>query len=165
MSAGRPSKCTPLALEMVLDKLRGGCTLRVAALSAGMDEDTLIKWRRSDDDVAAKVNQAMGEACAFHAERIQEASRKDWRASAYFLNRHDPIRPEPPPACDPPAGDADEAPRPVEVGVKGLVLRAMECGIDVPTAARLAGISQAEIANIRADESRRRRLESAGEES
>lgn len=159
MSAGRPTKRTPERIGIILDSLRQGATLRLAAMCAGIDEDTLMAWRRADPELAEQVNQALGEACMVHTRRVAEASVKDWRASAYFLNRHDPTRP---PKDGPPSreGGGEEGPGMHVVALKELVLRALGCGVDIPTTARILGISQVEVADIRSEESARRGLES-----
>lgn len=60
---------TPANLEIVLNVLRNGGSLRMAALAVGVHRHTVdIDWRRADPEFAAAVEQAMEEG----TDRLEE---------------------------------------------------------------------------------------------
>jgi hypothetical protein len=118
---GRPSKLTPEARDRLCRAIRAGCSLKDAALCAGIDRATLQRWLargRAEQageycDLCGAVTRARAECEVRCLALINRAARKDWRAAAWLLERRYPQRfgrPEARPA-------RRAAPPPMPVGV------------------------------------------------
>src|SRR5262249_28285562 len=59
---GRPTKFSDDRVQRLLAAIRAGNTLRAAAMSAGITEDTVANWRRSSSAFSDAVTRAEAEA-------------------------------------------------------------------------------------------------------
>src|SRR5690242_489823 len=84
---GRPSKRTPETETRILDGVAKGLPLKAAAALAGVGETTLHDWRRADPAFDQAVARAEALSIAEHAETIRGASKSDWKASSWWLER------------------------------------------------------------------------------
>ncbi|OWK34795.1 hypothetical protein [Fimbriiglobus ruber] len=96
---GRPTKLTPLARKIILTALEGGGTRKTAAEMAKVSLRTLQLWLRLglQPDAEAEyrefrtdVLRAEAEAILSCVDLIRKAAKKDWRAAAWWLERHCP---------------------------------------------------------------------------
>jgi DNA-binding protein Fis len=90
-------KLTPEVHKRICDLLRAGNYLETAAAVAGIDRGTIRKWiKRGQGDeepyatFAADATKAMSEAEARDVLAISKGAAKDWRASAWRLERRNP---------------------------------------------------------------------------
>lgn len=103
---GRPKLLeeSPKVAEDFLVAVRAGNYLHVAAAFAGLSKETPIEWRKrgardlrkGQDTVYAKFAQAVDQALA-HAEvhsvaAIRSATKENWQAAAWLLERRHPDR-------------------------------------------------------------------------
>jgi len=93
---GRPSKLTPDTVDRILNAVRCGAPNKVACAAAGVSEQAFYKWQqRADEPGASKeyrefveaLTRARQEGIAARLAIIQKASRMDWRAAAWLLER------------------------------------------------------------------------------
>lgn len=78
-------------IPTVLRALREGNTVADACAVAGISDDTLGRWKRSDAEFAAAVEKARADARRARIQRIQAAGEAgNWQADAWFLERSDP---------------------------------------------------------------------------
>ncbi|OWK45637.1 hypothetical protein [Fimbriiglobus ruber] len=96
---GRPTKLTLLAQKIILMALEGGTTRRTAAERAGVSPRTLQLWLRvglSPDadpeyrEFRVEVLRAEARAVLECVEIVRNAAHKDWKAAAWWLERHCP---------------------------------------------------------------------------
>lgn len=81
-----PGRQTLSQRQAVLEALRNGATLQLAALSVGVTESTLRNWRREDLSFEAEVAKARGIELVGQVQNIRRAAEKgDWRAAAHLL--------------------------------------------------------------------------------
>lgn len=85
--AGRPRKLGPSEKAKIIKKLERGCSIKDSAESVGVSRDTIGDERNRDPDFAARVIQAIAEGKSVLIERIHAASKEDWRAAAFMLER------------------------------------------------------------------------------
>ena len=95
-----PTKFTKATVSKVLVGVRRGLPYHLAAAAAGISEDTFYAWQRGEfpasADDALKVQfsegltRAKGEAANHLTRRVYDASREDWRAAAWMLERRFP---------------------------------------------------------------------------
>lgn len=90
LMAGRPTKRTPENRKIILDAIEQGVPYRHAAAMAGMDEDTLLKWRASDTELSESIKAAEGRAVMNRLLRIRLAEPDHWQAAAWWLERKYP---------------------------------------------------------------------------
>lgn len=79
-------KATPQTIKIILDAIAEGLTQRDAAALAGISEDTLSLWKK-DSDFSEQMRQKEIECKQKHLRIINKAGEKDWKASAWFLER------------------------------------------------------------------------------
>ena len=92
---GRPSKFTKARRERIIKAIAAGCTYEMAADYAGISRTTLWSWLRQGEDPKKKtyctflneVKSAEIEGAIVHLGTITQASAKDWKASAWMLER------------------------------------------------------------------------------
>ena len=92
---GRPSKFTKARRERIVKAIAAGCTYEMAADYAGISRTTLWGWLRKGEDSKNKsyctflndVKSAEVEGAMVHLGTITAASSKDWKASAWMLER------------------------------------------------------------------------------
>jgi len=75
--------------ETVLDALRKGATITLAAAIAGVARDTVHRWRKADSQYDTDCRQAMGEFGQEHLGYIVQASQNgDSSMSKFLVERH-----------------------------------------------------------------------------
>jgi len=92
---GRPSKFTKARKERIVQAIQAGCTYEMAADYAGITRSTLWNWLKKGEDPKEKtyctfldqVKKAEVEGAMVHLGTIAQASQKDWKASAWMLER------------------------------------------------------------------------------
>lgn len=89
-SAGRPIALTPEKATRIIDALKGGAPLRVAAAAGGISVDALAGYRNPDSptylpDFSDAVARARDHGAAELLKSIQEAAKTEWRAAQYLL--------------------------------------------------------------------------------
>lgn len=92
---GRPSKFTKDRKDRIIKAISAGCTYEMAADYAGVTRSTLWNWLKKGEDPKAKayctflhdIKRAEIEGAMVHLGNITEASMKDWKASAWMLER------------------------------------------------------------------------------
>ena len=97
---GRPSKLTPERQERIIELIRAGNYMEIAAQAAGINVATMYRWlQRGEETNSGKYHEfreaimrARAEAEARNVTLIQTAARADWRAAAWFLERSFPDR-------------------------------------------------------------------------
>lgn len=88
---GAPDKHTPERVERIITAIRMGATQRLAASYAGVDEDTIIRWRKVYPEFADAFKTAEGEASVGWLRKIEEAADGGaWQAAAWKLERRYP---------------------------------------------------------------------------
>lgn len=95
---GRPSKISQEKIDIIVNALRTGAYIETCALHAGVDKRTIYDWLKKgnngENELCVKflnaVNKAMAEAELRDIRNIQMHAEKDWRASAWRLERKFP---------------------------------------------------------------------------
>lgn len=98
--AGRPTKLTDEMQERICENIRRGLGYREAAVAAGISERTFYNWKSRGENAKSGIHlqflQALQEAEAIAElvllEIIQNATKKDWRAATWILERRHPRR-------------------------------------------------------------------------
>ncbi|MBO1074247.1 hypothetical protein [Roseomonas marmotae] len=81
-------KRTLANMQMVLEVLAEGSSVRLAAQRIGMPESTLRAWMKADQDFARMAAAAEAEAGIRAVERVNAAgARGEWKADAWMLER------------------------------------------------------------------------------
>ena len=78
-------KDTPENRERIIDLLRKGATLKLAAQATGIGRDTLLAWRKSDPAFQAQCMAARANMLADCAEAIYNQRHRDWKAAKHVL--------------------------------------------------------------------------------
>lgn len=84
------TKATPKTIKIILDAIGSGATQRDASALAGISEDTLSLWKKDDSDFSEQMRQKEIECKMVHVKIVQEAGKKSWQASAWWLERKYP---------------------------------------------------------------------------
>jgi hypothetical protein len=92
---GRPSKFTKDRKDRIIQAISAGCTYEMSADYAGISRTTLWGWLKKGEDPKNKtyctflnqVKRAEVEGAMVHLGTIKQASQKDWKASAWILER------------------------------------------------------------------------------
>jgi len=88
---GAPNKYTPERVERIITAIRMGATQRLAASYAGVDEETIIRWRKVHLEFLDAFKTAEGEASVGWLRKIEEAADGGaWQAAAWKLERRYP---------------------------------------------------------------------------
>ena len=95
---GRPTTFTQEKAELVIEAVRRGLTLKLAASCAGVSYDTLNRWRikgckEPDSEYCQfciSLEQALGEAALSMVDCISKAAQTDWKAATWLLSRRHP---------------------------------------------------------------------------
>src|SRR5579862_9343198 len=98
--AGRPSKLTPENAQRVLDCIRAGNYLETAAAYAGISKSSLFSYLRRGNrqrrgkyrDFLEAVERALAESEIRDVLTVERASKTDWKAAAWRLERKFPAR-------------------------------------------------------------------------
>src|SRR6267143_1594100 len=91
-------KLDPATTQRVVDLIRAGNYLEVAATAAGIHRSTLYRWMRHGRDQKRgryrrflnQVEKAQAEAESRDVALIAKAASEDWRAAAWRLERKAP---------------------------------------------------------------------------
>jgi len=87
----RQTKYTPERARRFLDAIKVGSTQRLAASFAGVDEDTIIRWRKRFAEFADAIKEAEGGAVVGWLAKIERAANDgNWQAAAWKLERRYP---------------------------------------------------------------------------
>lgn len=89
---GRTSKFDDERVNKILQALRVGATLAVAAQFAGIDETTLHRWRTRYASFASQIKEAQASAEITWLAVIERAATTSWQAAAWKLERLYPDR-------------------------------------------------------------------------
>lgn len=72
--------------EKILDALRNGVPLKIAATSVGTTYNQLLAWRKADMEFSDEVEQARADHLAnLHREIFAASGRGDWKAAQAML--------------------------------------------------------------------------------
>ena len=83
----KPYKFTPERQEIILEALENGMTQRDASMLAGISEDTLCLWKRTNSDFSEQMGRSVIKYKRKLMDTITKASEKDWKACAWLLER------------------------------------------------------------------------------
>ncbi len=83
----KPYKLTPERSQVILEALENGMTQRDASMLAGISEDTLCLWKRTNSDFSEQMGQSVIKYKRKLMDIITKASEKDWKACAWLLER------------------------------------------------------------------------------
>jgi hypothetical protein len=89
MPAGRPTEITSDVIDAVAKGVRQGMSVRLAARMVGHSYISVKCAMDRNPDFHSVIAQAMHQALEPHLDRIRTS--EDWRASAWFLARSQPI--------------------------------------------------------------------------
>jgi hypothetical protein len=85
-----PFKRTPEARARILAAVAAGTPYACAARIGGMSAQALRDWRKQDPGFADAFAEARAKSIASGVETIRAASKHDWRAAAWLLERRAP---------------------------------------------------------------------------
>jgi (p)ppGpp synthase/HD superfamily hydrolase len=74
-------------VAIILEALGDGMTQKDASMLAGISEDTLCNWKRTNSDFSDEMARKVVEYKQKLLKTIQKASEKDWKACAWLLER------------------------------------------------------------------------------
>jgi len=96
---GRPTKLTPRIHTVVVESIRAGNYMEVAARAAGVDKATLYRWLEKGAktsgvyrDFRDAIETADADSEAESVKTIVEAGRRNWKAAMTYLERRHPDR-------------------------------------------------------------------------
>ena len=78
-------KYRPDVIDKLLQHIRSGMNREDSCILAGIGRDTFYTWLREKPEFSDKVLSAEKECKQRNVVRVQNASRKDWRAAAWWL--------------------------------------------------------------------------------
>lgn len=81
-----------LISAVVLNHVRNGLLIKQACHAAGVGERTFRTWRKQDRPLSAALKKAGAEFERAHVQNIVNHGVKDWKASAWILERKFPER-------------------------------------------------------------------------
>jgi hypothetical protein len=95
---GRPPLFTKERTKLIIEAVKRGLTLKLAAAYAGISYDTLNRWRikgceDSDSEFSEfcqSLEQAKAEAALQMVDCITKAATTDWKAAIWLLSRRHP---------------------------------------------------------------------------
>jgi transposase len=97
--AGRKTKLTPKAQELICSLIASGNYASVAASAAGISEQTFYSWMERGRNKEKKflefleaIKKAESDAETYRVGRIVAASAEHWTAAAWWLERKFPDR-------------------------------------------------------------------------
>jgi transposase-like protein len=86
---GTPNKRTPARMKAICALLATGLSFSGAASKCGINQQTLHEWRRTDQNFAAQVDQAIADSESELMELAKAGARKDGRIALQMLSiRH-----------------------------------------------------------------------------
>jgi len=86
----RPSKYDPETVKVIIDAILDCMTYAGAADAGGISYETFNEWRKNHPEFSEAVLKANAEAKRLHLKRVNQAGKRDWRASAWMLERRWP---------------------------------------------------------------------------
>lgn len=97
---GRPEKLTPELQQKIVDAIRMGAYIETAAAYAGINKSTLYDWMKRGaraksgkyKEFSNAVEKALAESEMRDLAVIAKASRENWQAAAWRLERKFPDR-------------------------------------------------------------------------
>lgn len=102
---GRPSKLTIIVKQNFLSALATGCHIEAACGFAGIEYATMREWVQRGEgthptrrnapeyaEFAEAVTQAIAQAEVTLVKRVNDATKDDWRAATWMLERRHPER-------------------------------------------------------------------------
>lgn len=81
-----------LITDVVLNYVRSGLFIKQACLAAGISERTWREWKAKDPPLSAALKKAEAEFERTHIQNITTHAAKDWKASAWMMERKFPER-------------------------------------------------------------------------
>lgn len=88
---GRPTLYTPERIKVILSTIKIGGTESDACARAGIDQDTLARWKKNNADFAESIEKARIDGKLARVNRIRHAGVKgQWQADAWYLERRWP---------------------------------------------------------------------------
>lgn len=92
---GRPSKFTKARKDRIIQAIKAGCTYELASDYAGITRKTLWEWLKKGEDpknrayvtFSNEIKKAEAEGAMVHLGNIEKAAQKDWKASAWMMER------------------------------------------------------------------------------
>lgn len=78
-------KDSPETRERILELLRNGATLKLAAGAMGISPDTLLRWRKEDPLFAAQCHAARHQMLADCSHTLYASAQRDWKAAKHVL--------------------------------------------------------------------------------
>jgi hypothetical protein len=84
---GRPRSLTPEKKQQVLAFLAGGGSRRKAAAYVGISLTTIADEAKRDEQFSDDLSRAEASSYFRHLQNVSKAGEKDWRASAFLLER------------------------------------------------------------------------------
>lgn len=79
-----------LATSVVINLVRSGSSLKDACHQAGVGYSTFFRWKAQNPDLSSRVKKAESDGKQWHIQNIRKHAEKDWKASAWFLERKFP---------------------------------------------------------------------------
>lgn len=97
---GRPEKLTPALQQKIVDAIRMGAYIETAAAYAGIRKSTFYDWLRKGAsakrgkyrEFSDAIEKALAESEMRDLEVIAQASKENWQAAAWRLERKFPDR-------------------------------------------------------------------------
>lgn len=103
---GKGGQTPRVRWEVIVERVRSGIPIETACVATGVDTSTYYRWREKGEDrwIDGKLvratpayrafrdaaMRARAEAASIHVAHIANAAPKDWKASAWFLERSQP---------------------------------------------------------------------------
>jgi hypothetical protein len=87
--SSKNGKYKPEVVNKLLDYVRAGNFIKTACECVGVSPETYRKWTKLHPDFARRAKVAEAEAIAHNVSVIETASKSNWQASAWFLERKD----------------------------------------------------------------------------
>ena len=80
-----PHKSTAERVAFILDLVRRGASIKLAATAAGINPATLKRWQSEDAQLAEQLRQARAGKVAEWIAHIDTAASRDWKAADRLL--------------------------------------------------------------------------------
>jgi len=87
---GRPRSITGEKKEKLLEYLSLGMSRKMAGKALGFSHTTIADEAKRNPEFSAQLDQAEGKGVAENLDTIKKASRSDWKAAAWMLERKYP---------------------------------------------------------------------------
>lgn len=87
---GRKGLYSPAIVDKLIEVISAGGSDKDAYTLVGINHDTFYGWLSKHAEFAEKVTRARAENKVSHIQNIKTASKTDWRASGWWLERRWP---------------------------------------------------------------------------